>query len=127
MLFGIDMDGGRAEQQDLRGIINPKEDDDKGTGSAVSGTETAAPEVGAQQIFARGKKQGGDERANPDIAPGDLNIGQHLKNHGKQQGDDAQGDDDIQNVPDDFMGRDHSAHPFTRRFEGGADNKGDEQ
>ena len=48
-------------------------------------SDTAPPQAQAKQTLSKIEKQGGDNRANANIPPGDLHNWQHLEDHGLTQ------------------------------------------
>jgi len=53
---GVNLGKFGAEKENLRGVINPKQQCYEGTGRAIGGGDTAAPEIEAKRPFPIAKK-----------------------------------------------------------------------
>src|SRR5262245_31336753 len=76
-----------TEEEDLRGVIHPKENDRQRTGGAECGSGAALSEVEADQVLTDGKEQRRKRGSGPYVPPGDVAVRQDLVNEGEQRGD----------------------------------------
>jgi hypothetical protein len=67
----------------------------------------------AQDFFACGKERSRDQRADPDITPGDLHIRQKLENHCEEQSNDRQREDRVEDLNQRLDTRDKAAKPLS--------------
>ena len=93
---GIDLSKFRAQEDNLGRVVDPQQQQDDRPRRAKGRSRVAALKVEAQGVFADLKQQSGDRRANQDVPPGDLDIGNRLEDQGEQQHEDAEGDDEVQ-------------------------------
>ena len=117
----------RTKEKGLRGVVNPHEEDDKGACRAIGGGERAVGEIKTEAEFTDLKKQRRKEGAEPDVAPGDLDIGEGPKNHGKQEGDHNGGKDKGEGLVHGDAEGHVSTDEFAKGREGGADDERDEE
>src|SRR4029453_4329245 len=66
-----------AEQEDLRGVVDPEHQDDQRTRGAIGRVRDRLTEVPADQRLSDGEQQGCDESAQQKMAPEDRRILQH--------------------------------------------------
>src|SRR6185312_7018590 len=77
----------RAEEKDLRGVIDPYQNEYDGPRRPVTRADGAVPQVQADRELADVEEQGRDDRADDDVAPSDAHRGQDLVDHGEEHGD----------------------------------------
>ena len=77
----------RAIEEDLRGVVDPHDQDDHGGRRAVCGGKGGLPQVEADEELARREEQRCDDGAEHDILPFDAHFGQNLVDRRKQRGD----------------------------------------
>src|SRR6058998_3009917 len=75
----------RAEEEDLRRVIHPHEDDHERARRTIRGRHAALTQIETDDELARGEQQRGDGGAQPHVAPRDLGIGQDLEDHREQR------------------------------------------
>ena len=75
-MFRMDFHQFRADQDDLRRVIVPQHQRDQRSRRPVNGRRGKITEIQSQQRFADGKEHRTSERTNPDLLPGDSDIGQ---------------------------------------------------
>ena len=100
MVFGVDPCERRAEQHDLRGIVNPKEDDHDRTGCAIDRCDAGRCQVPADQVIAEQEQEAAGARSNPNVAPGDLGIGQNTVDQRDGQCEECPGDGERDDPPE---------------------------
>ena len=84
----------RAHQNDLRGIIDPyQDDDDRGCGS-VCGLQALLAYVKSNDGFPEFKKRSSSHRSKPDVVPVNSRVREPLEHHRKQQRSNADGSQD---------------------------------
>src|SRR5206468_12206674 len=71
---GADVCELRAEEQDLRGVIDPQQNHCQRAGRPECRGGPTFPEVEADQIFAEGEEQRRERGAEPDVPPGDVPV-----------------------------------------------------
>ena len=90
----------RAQQQDLRRVVDPDQQHRQRAGGAEGGGHAGAPDVEGDEVFAQVKQHRGDQRAEPDVLPGNLGVGQPLEQQGEEQRDHADRDHVVEQVPE---------------------------
>src|SRR5690606_31378250 len=84
-------------------------------------------QIEADEEFAQLEHDRRHTAARPDILPGDIGLGHETENHGEQQGENAQGHQNIQALQHPFPGGHEAAHPAPERRQQGADQQRNEQ
>jgi hypothetical protein len=73
-----------AEQEDLSGIVDPHENHNERTCSAIGGRHVAASNVKANQMLADREQQGSYSRAKPNLPPFHWVIREYFEKRGKE-------------------------------------------
>jgi adenine deaminase len=93
--LGIDFGELSAHIEDLGGVIDPHQEDDERAGGAVDRGDAAVPQVQLDQQLAHHEQHGGHHRTDQHVAPGDIEVRQHLVDRREEEGDDAERKDEI--------------------------------
>jgi hypothetical protein len=72
-------------------------------------------------------KSSRDQRADPDITPGDLHIRQKLENHCEEQSNDRQREDRVEDLNQRLDTRDKAAKPLSHKRDDRCENKREKQ
>jgi hypothetical protein len=73
------------KEENLRGVINPDQQDSHRTSGSERIPDLTAPQIQPNQELAQAEENGGHGRAQPDVLPSDLDLRQKFENHGKEQ------------------------------------------
>src|SRR5215204_4633614 len=79
-----------AEQEDLRGVVDPEHQDDQRTRGAIGRIRRGLTEVPSDQRFSDGEQHGCDKSAQHKMTPVDRRIRQHPVDRCEQQREDAE-------------------------------------
>src|SRR5207245_6832974 len=94
-----------AEEQNLRRVIDPREDDQYGPRGAVGGTYACAADVKADCCFSSRKQEGCNHGPRPHVLPVDMNIRNDLVDRRKEDDHNTKGDGSIEQMPDGIRTR----------------------
>ncbi len=117
----------RAKEKDLGRVINPEQNDNYRPGRAIGSANLTIAQIKTEDELANHKQEKSHQRANPDIPPRDLCIGEIFEDQSKDDGNDHQRHEKV----DTFQGRGGywqvCAKVFHKRRNGCADDEGNEQ
>src|SRR6185503_5223928 len=117
----------RAEEEDLRRVIHPKQQRDDGAGRAEARGHGAAPQVEPDDGFPEREEDGREGGADPDVAPRERCFGEHLVDHGEERCDGRERDRRGRHREDPVGAAPDAARVALEHGEGRAHHEGDEQ
>ena len=85
----------RAEQEDLRRVVAPEQEHEKRTRNSIYGRKSALAQIVTNREFANAEKYGGHRTPDPHIGPCQFFLGHVFEQQCKDDGRDAQGQNDI--------------------------------
>src|SRR5436190_2836663 len=87
-----------AQQKNLRGIIDPPQDDNERPGRSIARLHTAFADVQPDQKFTEREQQRSHQCTDPNIAPANGNAWQKTVDQRKQNSDDSYGNYEIDDM-----------------------------
>src|SRR5262245_52544192 len=117
----------RPEKHDQRRVVDPDGQHDQRAGGAIGRTDARVPEIGADEILAEREQCRGDHGPEPDVAPGDVRIGQDLEDHREEHCDDGQREERIDGVEHELVVADARPGRLAERRESGAGHQRDQE
>ena len=117
-VFGVDPRECRAEQQDLRRIIDPQQDDHDRTGCTIDRCDACRCQTPADQVVAEQEQKAAGSRPDPNVAPGDLGVGQNAVDQRDRQREECPGDGEHDGPPErEALGRGRGGQYLSQRGE----------
>ena len=117
-MFGVDPREHRAEQDDLRGIVDPQQDDHDRTGCTIDRGDAGRGQIPADQVIAEQEQQAAGARPDPNVAPGDLGVGQDAVDQRDGQREERPGDGERDGPPErEALGRGRGGQDLAERGE----------
>ena len=102
------------EQEDLRRVVYPDQEDNEGTRGPVGGAHITFSQIEPNGKFSDREQQRCQGRPHPHIAPCDMGIGEDLKDHREEASDHGKRDEELEHLEHDLRGRQPPAKPFSK-------------
>src|SRR5205814_7760319 len=117
----------RPEEEDLRGPVDPDEENHQRSGGAVRRADGPFPEPEAEAELADHEEQRREAGAEPDIAPFDMRIRQVAKDHREENSDDGERYDELERLEEGLAAGEARADPVAHAADGGVDDERNEE
>ena len=117
----------RAEEENLRRVVDPEQEQHQGAGRAVARLDVRVRQVQSDQVLADGEEERGDERAVPDVSPGNPRLGEILEQEGEQQPYHAEGEEGVAGLREGGPGPEPAAEVAAEGAQSGAHEQRHEQ
>ena len=125
--LGVDPGELGAEEEDLRRVVDPDEDDDQRAGGAEARGDAALADVQADQELADREQQRGDDRAEPDVVPLHVHARHELVDHREDERRQAEADDEVDDLQQHLPAAERRPPPLAERRDRGAEDERDHQ
>src|SRR5947207_4592923 len=112
-----------AEQEYLRGVIDPYEEHRQRAGGAEAGSDAAFAEIEANEELADQEQECGDRGPNPHVVPGDVYPRQNFVHQCEHCGNYDEADHEIERVQQPFEMAKNAAPPASQRHKHCAHDK----
>src|ERR1044071_3327207 len=123
----VDLRELRAEEEDLRGPVDPHQQNHERAGGAVRRAEGGLAEIEREAELAEDEEDGGEERAEPDVAPFRMGVRQEAEDRGEEDGDEREGNEELHRLQERLAAGEAAVEIAAHRRDHCVENEADEQ